>query len=347
MIKALEQLGGGADPAAVKRVMELTRNITDLEQQRLEVATQRARYESSGNAESLIRIQQQIEAARNELRGYTEVGANIEKRRGGVPRSSIALSPEWRSRASAMMDAADEERDRRNRERDFRPGFASPRSDDERLGAGSFGGFQPGDGAKNMDPLMDAMKSMGESFNGTFDQMATGATDASSIIVQAIGSITGALGSMVTNLIIAGDAGAAGAKKAAGNAMAGLSAQAFGFAILLEGMALAAALSGPILGWGAPGLAAAGGVMAGIGGALALTARGLGADKVGGAGASRGGGGSSSAAAGTNPYQGTGGGSTQVVVMIGGEVVTRGVQVETRKQAQRGGISEPRMAMAS
>ncbi len=198
--------------------------------------------------------------------------------------------------------------------------------------------------------LTDAMAQMGDSFTGTFDRMATGATDAAGIMVQAIGTITTALGSMMTNLIISGDAGAKGLKKMAGNALAGVSAQAFGFAVFLEAAALAAALSGPILGWSAPGLATAGAVMAGAGAALGVTARMLGADQIGAAkgGAKGGGGGGAPAsAAGTNPFGGTGNQQTQVVVYIGSEVVTRGVQTETRRTALRGGITEGRMAMAS
>lgn len=256
----------------------------------------------------------------------------------------------WRGRAGAMMDAADEERARKNRERDFvAPGFAYPRGDaGPGLDAGSFGGYQPtlpGTDQTAPKALRSAMDQMGESFTGTFDRMASGATGAAGIMVQAIGTITGALGSMMTNLIIAGDAGSKGLGKVVGNALAGLSAQAFGYALLLEAMAVAAALTGPILGWGAGGLAAAGGVMAGAGLALGLSARALGADKIGASssgGGARGGSGGNPAA-GTNPFGGGGGGTTQVTVVIGGEVVTRGVQVETRKQELRDGISEGRV----
>lgn len=139
----------------------------------------------------------------------------------------------------------------------------------------------------------------------------------------------------------------AGFKKFANQMLQGLAIQALGQALFEAAMGTAA-LGMAFLGYPGAGPAAAAHFQAaGMFGAIAAgAALGVGATggfSKGGAGGS----GSSSAAAGTNPYQGTGGGNTQVVVMIGGEVVTRGVQVETRKQAQRGGISEPRMAMAS
>jgi hypothetical protein len=90
--------------------------------------------------------------------------------------------------------------------------------------------------------------------------------------------------------------------------------------------------------------------MAGIGATLAVMARALGADKVGGGatgGGSGGGGGGRSSAANTNPFAPAGGGATNVTVVIGGEVVTRGVQVETRRQEMRGGVAASRMARAS
>jgi hypothetical protein len=138
----------------------------------------------------------------------------------------------------------------------------------------------------------------------------------------------------------------AGFKKAANQMLQGLAIQALGQALFEAAMGTAS-LGMAFLGHPGAGPAAAAHFQAaGMFGAIAAGAA-LGVGATGGFSKGGAGGGSSSAAAGTNPYQGTGGGSTQVVVMIGGEVVTRGVQVETRKQAQRGGISEPRMAMAS
>lgn len=203
-----------------------------------------------------------------------------------------------------------------------------------------------------LEPLKSAMKSMADTFDGTFAHMVSGATNAADMMTQAFGTISGAVGEMATNLIVAGDAGGKSALKAAGNALAGISAQAFGYSVLLEAMAIAAALTGPVLGWEAPGLAYAGATMAGAGVALAGTARLLGADKLGKAG--KGGGGHGASAGGgsgtpslMNPYAGSGGGDTHVTVILGTEVVTRGVKTQTRKEERRGGISEGRMARAA
>lgn len=73
-----------------------------------------------------------------------------------------------------------------------------------------------------------------------------------------------------------------------------------------------------------------------------------------GAAGTRGGGGGrahSSASTSTpslmNPYAGNNGGDTHVTVILGTEVVTRGVKTQTRKEERRGGISEGRMARAA
>lgn len=273
----------------------------------------------------------------------------------GGPRAGgrrAAASPEERAFAGASvvpgfgdMQADTEYAERKAREDRFRRVEEMDAAEEYRrkMAAGPMLGPE----RETIAPLASAMAQMGDSFTGTFDRMAQGALDASGIMVQAVGTITTALGSMMTNFIIAGDAGAKGIKKMAGNALAGVSAQAFGFAVLLEAMAAAAALSGPILGWGAPGLAAAGGIMAGAGVALGVSARLLGADKIGAKPSKASGGSAPASAAGTNPFGGTGNQQTQVVVYIGSEVVTRGVQTETRRTALRGGITEGRMAMAS
>lgn len=189
------------------------------------------------------------------------------------------------------------------------------------------------------EPLMNALDMMAASFEGTFNNMVSTATNAAGLMVSAFGAIAGAAGQMATNMIISGEAGAKGAAKAAGNAIAGLSAQAFGFGVMLEGLALASALV-PFLGFSAPSIAAAGAVMFGVGGALALTARALGADKLGakGAGSRAGGGGGTVSAAGTGsagqPMQ-----QTQVInITLGGQVLTTVLNAETRRQSLRGGI---------
>jgi hypothetical protein len=164
------------------------------------------------------------------------------------------------------------------------------------------------------------------------------------MLTQALSVITGAVGSMMTNIIISGNAGSKGVAKAAGNALAGLSAQAFGYGVLLEGLALAAALV-PGLGFSAPSIAAAGGIMFGVGAALGVTARALGADKLGAGGKSSagasagGGGGGSSAAVGTGGGGGRGEAPVYVSVQIGEEPVAAIMRRSNEREARRGGMN--------
>jgi hypothetical protein len=188
----------------------------------------------------------------------------------------------------------------------------------------------------------DIMSEMWTGTKDAFGGMAESAMNVGGIVVQALSTMTGAVGSMMTNIIISGEAGAKGVAKAAGNALAGISAQAFGYSVLLGALAAAAQLTGPILGFAAPGLASAAGVMAAAGGGLAVTARLLGADKLGGGAAGRGGAGTSpggyGAATATNPYGGPGQQRTTVQVYIDGEQVTRAVRVREQRMALSGGI---------
>jgi hypothetical protein len=190
----------------------------------------------------------------------------------------------------------------------------------------------------------NAMDMLAGSFDGAFARMVSSATDAGGMLMQALSVITGAVGSMMTNLIISGSAGSKGVAKAAGNALAGISAQAFGYGVLLEGLAAASALV-PILGFSAPSLAAAGAVMFGVGAALGVTARALGADKLGAggrssAGASAGGrGGGSSAAVGTGSGGGRGEAPVYVSVQIGEEPVAAIMRRSNERESRRGGMN--------
>jgi len=201
------------------------------------------------------------------------------------------------------------------------------------------------------EPLRDAWQEMGQSFDGFWDRMVESSIDAAGVVAQAIGTMTTALGSMVTNLIIAGDAGSRGVAKTAGNALAGLSAQVYGYGIMLELMAGAALLAGPILGWGAPGLATAGLAMFGGATVLAGLARGLGADKIGGSGSrsgARGGGGS---LAGSSPDSLARPGpaapvSAHYTIVLDGAPIYDGMIEEDTRRARAGGSRQRLGAMA-
>ena len=189
----------------------------------------------------------------------------------------------------------------------------------------------------------NAMDMLAGSFDGAFGRMVDSATSAGGMLTQALSVITGAVGSMMTNIIISGNAGSKGVAKAAGNALAGLSAQAFGYGVLLEGLALAAALV-PGLGFSAPSIAAAGGIMFGVGAALGVTARVLGADKLGAGGgrsgaSAGGGGGGSSAAVGTGGGGGRGEAPVYVSVQIGEEPVAAIMRRSNEREARRGGMN--------
>lgn len=196
---------------------------------------------------------------------------------------------------------------------------------------------------ESAEQTRDAFRELGGGFSDMWTGMVESATNAAGMVSQAVGTLTTAVGGMMTNMIISGEAGAKGLAKAAGNALAGISAQAYGYSVLLAALAAAAALSGPILGWQAGGLASAAGVMAAAGTGLAVTARLLGADKLGASSSARsaasgGGGGGYGAATATNPYGGQGQQGTTVQVFIDSEQVAHSVRTRERRMALAGGI---------
>lgn len=201
------------------------------------------------------------------------------------------------------------------------------------------------------EPLRDAWQEMGRSFDGFWDRMVESSVDAAGVVASAVNTMTTALGSMVTNLIIAGDAGADGVMKTAGNALAALSAQVFGYGIMLELMAGAALVAGPILGWSAPGLATAGAAMLGGAGALAVMARGLGADKIGGGGAGGRGRSGGASLAGSSPDSLARPGpaapvSAHYTIVLDGAPIYDGMIEEDTRRARSGGSRQRLGAMA-
>jgi hypothetical protein len=179
--------------------------------------------------------------------------------------------------------------------------------------------------------------------------MAAEAQNVGGIMSSVVSTFTSGVGTMVTNLIVAGEAGAKSVRKTIGQALGGISAQAFGYATLLTALGTAASLG--LVGLpAAPGLFSAAGVMAAAGAALALSARAMGASGVGASsGGGRGGGArggeSTPSAASTAPRSDRQSGPQPVIVYIGEDVVTRGVTSSARRQDMRGGIAEPRLAV--
>lgn len=216
-------------------------------------------------------------------------------------------------------------------------------------------GLRP-DGTADTAPIFElasAWDYLGASMSGTVGRMAQSASDIGSIVTQSVGALTGALGAAATNMILSGDAGAKGLKKQAGNALAGISAQAFGYAALLTAFGVAAAIPGVglILGMNAPGFFAAAGVMAGAGLGLAGAARALGADKIG-----AGSGGGNAASAGTSAPVGAGSsgpgmaGQTAPIdlhVYMGGDEVHDLTYRTARRREMSGSMSMPRVGVAA
>ena len=196
----------------------------------------------------------------------------------------------------------------------------------------------------------DTWGNMAFSMKSAFSGMAEQATNVGALMAQTVGVVTNAVGSMMTNLIVSGEAGWNGIKKQAGNALAGLSAQAFGYAVFLETLALAALLSGPILGYAAPGLAAGGAAMAGAGVVLAIGARALGADQLG-AGSKAGAGGGGNKNAGTTfgslaPRGDVNSQPLNVTVILSDEGMYDGMVRVDQRRSVSGSMSRPRLAGA-
>jgi hypothetical protein len=191
----------------------------------------------------------------------------------------------------------------------------------------------------------DLFATLADTASSSLGGMVDSAMNSATMLVDIVGTITGAFGAMATNMILSGDAGSKAIKKSVANALAGYSAQAFGLAALLTIAGAAAAATGPIFGWYAPQIFTAAGIAAAGGVALGLSARALGADKVGASpSGSRGGGGGGSgggmaSAAGTNPYRSESSAPQPIHIHIGSETVTRVVDGERRREARRDGIS--------
>lgn len=191
----------------------------------------------------------------------------------------------------------------------------------------------------------DLFATLSDTASSSLGGMVDSAMNSATMLVNIVGTITGAFGSMATNMILSGDAGSKAIKKSVANALAGYSAQAFGLAALLSIAGAAAAATGPIFGWYAPQIFTAAGIAAAGGVALGLSARALGADKIGASpsGSRSGGGGGSgggmASAAGTNPYRSESSAPQPIHIHIGSETVTRVVDGERRREARRDGIS--------
>ena len=157
----------------------------------------------------------------------------------------------------------------------------------------------------------------------------------------------------MTNMIMSGDQGAIASKRAFGNIIAGMSAQAFGLATLLTAAAGAALASGAFFGWSAPGLFAGAGIAVAAGVGLAAVAAGMGADPVGGKATPKAGaaGGRAAGTSGVGNFGSRNAGPTrsdqptQITVYVGGDRIHDSVVATAR--SREGSTSRPRVQVRS
>lgn len=183
----------------------------------------------------------------------------------------------------------------------------------------------------------------------SLQSLTQSAMDLESMGVGALQSFSQAAGQALATLIIDGDKAGVSFKKLAGQVAAGLSAQAFGYAVFLSALGVAASLTGPVLGYTAPGLFQGAAVMAGTGLLLAGTARALGASTVGSSsGAASAAGSASGAQDRVSSFSAGGGGAQpmQVTVVLGVDEVSNVLVRQSQREARSGSLSASRLAVA-
>ena len=192
--------------------------------------------------------------------------------------------------------------------------------------------------AKAISPLEESLKSLSES-----------AMNLESMGVGALQSFSQAAGQALASLVIDGDKAAGSFKKLAGQVAAGLSAQAFGYAVFLTALGVAATLAPVALGALNPGgLFAGAAAMAGTGLLLGVTARALGASTYGPGQSSQ----SASGAAGgaqdrVSSFSAGGGGAQpmQVTVVLGVDEVSNVLVRQSQRESRAGSLSSSRLAV--
>lgn len=183
----------------------------------------------------------------------------------------------------------------------------------------------------------------------SLQSLTQSAMDLESMGVGALQSFSQAAGQALATLIIDGDRAGVSFRKLAGQVAAGLSAQAFGYAVFLSALGVAASLTGPVLGYTAPGLFQGAAVMAGTGLLLAGTARALGASTVSGSGGATAAGGSAQGAQDRVSSFSAGGGGAQpvaVTVVLGVDEVSNVLVRQSQREARSGSLSSSRLAVA-
>ena len=192
---------------------------------------------------------------------------------------------------------------------------------------------------KTISPLEESLKSLSES-----------AMNLESLGVGALQSFSQAAGQALASLVIDGDKAAGSFKKLAGQVAAGLSAQAFGYAVFLTALGVAATLAPVALGALNPGgLFAGAAAMAGTGLLLGVTARALGASTYGPGQSSQSASGSAGGAQDRVSSFSAGGGGAQpmqVTVVLGVDEVSNVLVRQSQREARSGSLSTSRLAVA-
>jgi hypothetical protein len=191
---------------------------------------------------------------------------------------------------------------------------------------------------KTISPLEESLKSLSES-----------AMDLESMGVGALQSFSQAAGQALASLVIDGDKAAGSFKKLAGQVAAGLSAQAFGYAVFLTALGVAATLAPVALGALNPsGLFAGAAAMAGTGLLLGVTARALGASTYGPGQSSQSASGSAGGAQDRVSSFSAGGGGAQpmqVTVVLGVDEVSNVLVRQSQRESRAGSLSSSRLAV--
>ena len=192
--------------------------------------------------------------------------------------------------------------------------------------------------AKKISPLEESLKSLSKS-----------AMDLESMGVGALQSFSQAAGQALASLVIDGDKAAGSFKKLAGQVAAGLSAQAFGYAVFLTALGVAATLAPVALGALNPsGLFAGAAAMAGTGLLLGVTARALGASTYGPGQSSQSASGSAGGAQDRVSSFSAGGGGAQpmqVTVVLGVDEVSNVLVRQSQRESRAGSLSSSRLAV--
>ena len=192
--------------------------------------------------------------------------------------------------------------------------------------------------AKTISPLEESLKSLSES-----------AMNLESMGVGALQSFSQAAGQALASLVIDGDKAAGSFKKLAGQVAAGLSAQAFGYAVFLTALGVAATLAPVALGALNPGgLFAGAAAMAGTGLLLGVTARALGASTYGPGQSSQSASGSAGGAQDRVSSFSAGGGGAQpmqVTVVLGVDEVSNVLVRQSQRESRAGSLSSSRLAV--